>query len=101
MKALIQGGKWNNKERKVEPLKNVQGLGVPFAHKLYDEIIDSSNLLEWINNADSSFTIVALYETLKDQKEGKQFLKDLKEVQSKITSDENNKGSHLLVKLLK
>ncbi|CAI1862649.1 hypothetical protein SEUBUCD650_0B05930 [Saccharomyces eubayanus] len=101
LKALIQGGKWNNKERKVEPLKNVQGLGVPFAYKLYDEIIDSSNLLEWINNADSSFTIVALYETLKDQKEGKQFLKDLKEVQSKITSDENNKGSHLLVKLLK
>ncbi|CAI4057854.1 hypothetical protein SUVZ_02G6000 [Saccharomyces uvarum] len=101
LKALIQGGKWNNKERKVEPLKNVQGLGVPFAHRLYDEIIDSSNLLEWINNADSSFTIVALYETLKDQKEGKQFLKDLKEVQSKITSDENNKGSHLLVKLLK
>ncbi|EJS42189.1 puf6p [Saccharomyces arboricola H-6] len=101
LKALIQGGKWNNKERKVEPLKNVQGLGVPFAHKLYDEIIDSSNLLEWINNADSSFTVVALYETLKGQKEGKQFVKDLKEVQSKITSDENNKGSHLLVKLLK
>ncbi|CAI4059481.1 hypothetical protein SKDZ_04G6860 [Saccharomyces kudriavzevii ZP591] len=101
LKALIQGGKWNNKEKKVEPLKNVQGLGVPFAHKLYDEIIDSSNLLEWINNADSSFTVVALYETLKDQKEGKEFLKDLKEIQSKITSDQNNKGSHLLVKLLK
>ena len=101
MKALIQGGKWNNKERKVEPLKNVQGLGVSFAHKLYDEIINSSNLLEWINNADSSFTIVALYETLKDQKEGKLFLKDLKEVQSNIITDENNKGSHLLLKLLK
>ncbi|CAI4820273.1 AIF_collapsed_G0053600.mRNA.1.CDS.1 [Saccharomyces cerevisiae] len=101
LKALIQGGKWNNKEKKVIPLKNVQGLGVPFAEKLYDEIIDSSNLLEWINNADSSFTIVALYETLKDQKEGKPFLKDLRGVQSKITVDESNKGSQLLAKLLK
>ena len=101
LKALIQGGKWNNKEKKVIPLKNVQGLGVPFAEKLYDEIIDSSNLLEWINNADSSFTIVALYETLKDQKEGKPFLKDLRGVQSKITTDESNKGSQLLAKLLK
>ena len=84
LKALIQGGKWNNKERKLEPLQKVKGLGAVFAQRFYDEIIDSSNLLEWINTSDSSFTIVALYETLEGKEEGDQFLNDLDEVKDKV-----------------
>lgn len=102
LKALIQGGKWNSKERKVEPAKKVKGLGIEFAAKFYDEIIDSSNLLDWINNANSSFTVVALFETLNGTDEGKQFLKDLKSVIPNIdTTEEDNKGAKLLLKLIK
>lgn len=103
LKTLIQGGKWNNKEKKLQPVQKVKGLGIEFAQTFYEDIIDSSNLLEWINTPDSSFTIVALYEALKDHKEGKQFLKDLKSIQSQIETDGEpvNKGAQLLVKLLK
>lgn len=101
LKSMIQGGKWNNKDKQLEPLSKVQGLGSEFAAKLYNEIIDSSNLLEWINNKDSSFTIVALYEKLNGCKEGKQFVKDLKKVVKDIDSDNvENKGAQLLVKLV-
>lgn len=102
LKAMIQGGRWNNKEKKVEPLTHVKGLGAEFASDFYESIIDSTNLLEWINNKDSSFTIVALHETLQGKKEGAQFLKDLKSVKKQIdTEDESNKGAQLLMKLLK
>lgn len=102
LKALIQGGKWNNKEKKIEPLVKVQGLGVEFAARFYDDIIDSSNLLDWINNPNSSFTVVALYEKLKEHEEGKQFLKDLKQILPEIdSSSEDNKGAKLLLKLVK
>ncbi|CCK72584.1 Puf6p KNAG_0K02210 [Huiozyma naganishii CBS 8797] len=101
LKAMIQGGKWNNKEKKLEPLTKVKGLGVAFATKFYDEIIDSANILAWINNSDSSFTIVALFETLRAQKDGEQFVKDLKFVQKQIDAAEDNKGAQLLIKLLK
>lgn len=102
LKALIQGGRWNNKERKVEPLEKVEGLGITFSKRFYEDIIDSSNLLEWINNQDSSFTIVALYESLNGKTEGKQFMKDLTAVKKDIdSSNENNKGAQLLLKLLK
>lgn len=101
LKSMIQGGKWNNKEKKVEPLTKVEGLGSDFAVKLYNEIIDSSNLLEWINNKDSSFTIVALFEKLNGTKEGKQFIKDVNEIADDINLENaDNKGAHLLVKLL-
>ncbi|KAL3228531.1 Pumilio homology domain family member 6 [Nakaseomyces bracarensis] len=102
LKAMIQGGRWNNKEKKIEPLTKVQGLGIDFACDFYESIIDSTNLVEWINNKDSSFTIVALHETLQGKEEGEQFLEDLKNVKKQIdTSDETNKGAQLLVKLLK
>ncbi|SCU81476.1 LAMI_0B06392g1_1 [Lachancea mirantina] len=99
LKSLIQGGKWDSKAREFIPLSKVEGLGQDFAQRFYDDIIDSSNLLEWINNKNSSFTVVALYEVLsKDSKSG--FSKDLKKIASKITDDEQNKGARLLVKLL-
>ena len=101
LKSLISGGKWNNKEKKVEPFEHITELGVPFAAKFYDEIIDSTNLLVWINEPDSSFTIVALYETLKSADEGKQFVKDLKAVKKEITTEATNKGAQLLLKLMK
>lgn len=102
LESLIQGGKWNNKEKKVEPLTKVEGLGVEFASKFYDEIVDSSNLLTWINNKDSSFIIVALYETLHGQDEGKQLIDDLNNVKQDIDVSEetNNKGAQLLSRLL-
>lgn len=102
LKSLIQGGKWNNKEEKVEPLTKVEGLGVEFASKFYGEIVDSSNLLTWINNKDSSFIIVALYETLHGQDEGKQLIDDLNNVKQDIyvSEETNNKGVQLLSKLL-
>lgn len=101
LKALIQGGKWNNKEKRFEPLEKVPCLGVNFAQKFYDEIIDSSNLLEWINNPDSSFTIVALFESLFDKKEGKQFFDDFRKIKNKIQPDDSNKGANLLLRLIK
>ena len=103
LKSLIQGGKWNNKEKKVEPLSKVEGLGVEFASKFYDEIVDSSNLLTWINNKDSSFIIVALYETLQGKNEGKQLVDDLNSIKEDIDASEEtaNKGAQLLSKLLK
>lgn len=100
LKALIQGGKWNNKERKIEPLQKVQGLGSDFAVKFYDDIIDSSNIVEWANNPNSSFTLVAIFEALKGKKVGAQFLKDLKKALPEIdVSNADNKGAKLLVKL--
>lgn len=102
LKSLIQGGKWNNKEKKVEPLQKVQGLGAAFAIKFFNEVIKSSDLIEWCNNPNSSFTIVALYETLKDEKEGKEFVKDLKKVVSQIDeNNDENKGAKLLLKLVR
>ena len=101
LKSLIQNGRYNVKAKKLEPLQKVQGLGVPFAQKFYEDIIDSSNLLDWINKPSSSFTIVALYEALHGTKEGKQFDKDLKKVIKEISADESNKGAHLLLKLIK
>ncbi|GAV47277.1 hypothetical protein ZYGR_0H01180 [Zygosaccharomyces rouxii] len=101
LKALIQGGKWNNKEKRFEPLEKVPCLGVKFAQKFYDEIIDSSNLLDWINNPDSSFTIVALFESLLGKKEGKQFFGDFKKIKNKIQTDDSNKGANLLLRLVK
>ncbi|AAS53713.1 AFR342Cp [Eremothecium gossypii ATCC 10895] len=101
LKAMIQGGKWNSAQKKLEPLSKVQGLGTTFAAKFYQDIIDSSNLLEWIQTPNSSFTIVALYETLVQRPEGKQFVKDLKAISKDIPKDdEGNKGAKLLSKLL-
>ncbi|CDO95391.1 unnamed protein product [Kluyveromyces dobzhanskii CBS 2104] len=101
LKSLIQNGRYNVKARKLEPLQKVQGLGIPFAERFYEDIIDSSNLLDWINKPNSSFTVVALYEALHGTEEGKQFDQDLKKVLKKITIDESNKGSQLLLKLMK
>lgn len=101
LKSLIQNGRYNVKAKKLEPLQKVQGLGVPFAQRFYEDIIDSSNLLDWINKPSSSFTIVALYEALHGTKEGKQFDKDLKKAIKEISADESNKGAHLLLKLIK
>ncbi|KAH3901093.1 probable Pumilio homology domain family member 6 [Saccharomycodes ludwigii] len=101
LKSLIQGGKWNNKEKKLIQLSKVQGLGSTFAIKFYEDIIDSSNLLEWCNNPNGSFTVVAIYECLKNHKHG-HFLKDLKKIKKDInTDDDSNKGAQLLLKLLK
>lgn len=100
LKSLIQGGKWNNKEKKLEPLKKVQGLGAEFAARFYDEVIGPEKLIEWCNNPNSSFTIVALFETLNDKKEGAKFTKELKKKLSKIDdSNDDNKGAKLLLKL--
>ncbi|SCU80603.1 LADA_0B08548g1_1 [Lachancea dasiensis] len=100
LKSLIQGGKWNAKEKTVEPLQSVKGLGPDFAQKFYEDIIDETNLLDWINNADSSFTIVALYEALSNVG-NKKFTKDLKKVSKKIDRDNTaNKGALLLRKLM-
>ncbi|SCW01567.1 LAFE_0E02520g1_1 [Lachancea fermentati] len=100
LKSLIQGGKWNAKERKIEPCKHVKGLGESFAQKFYDEIISLRNLLGWINNENSSFTIVAIYETL-SKANSKDFLKDLKSLSKSIDrGNEKNKGAQLLLKLM-
>ncbi|SCU94144.1 LAME_0F06304g1_1 [Lachancea meyersii CBS 8951] len=100
LKSLIQGGKWNAKEKKLEPLRSVQGLGHDFAQKFYEDIIDETNLLDWINNVDSSFTVVALYESLSKAGD-KKLTKDLKKVAKKIDQESNNnKGARLLVKLM-
>lgn len=101
LKSLIQGGKWNPKEKKMIPLHYVKGLGPEFAVQLYDNIIDITNLEAWCNNPNSSFIVVALFETLQDKPEGADFIKDLKSVKKNLAKeDSENKGRQLLLKLM-
>lgn len=101
LKTMIQGGKWNNKEKKLEPLKHINALGPSLALKLFANIQEEGHLLNWINDKDSSFTIVALYETLRDTPEGKTVTKAINKLIGSIEhKDTENKGSKLLLKLI-
>ena len=101
LKSLISGGKWNNETKSIEPFEHIKGLGDTFAIAFYNDIIDSSNLVTWINDPDSSFTIVSLFESLRERDNGESFIKDLKAIKSEIVSgDSANKGAQLLLKLM-
>lgn len=106
IKSLIQAGKWDNKEKKIKLFKelNDEIIGKKFAIDILNKLKeegndDGNNLIDWINDKDTSFIIVALYDKLKDDK--KVNIKKLIKVSDINDKDADNKGSILLKKLLK
>ncbi|KAH3680848.1 hypothetical protein WICPIJ_008061 [Wickerhamomyces pijperi] len=101
LRSLIQGGKWDNTEKKLVKLE-IPALGESFSTKFYETVIggDSEKLAQWIENSNTSFIIVALYESFGDKKN--KFFKDLKAVKKTVkesAKDTENKGAQLLLKL--
>lgn len=99
LRSLIQGGKWDNNEKKLVKLE-IPSLGENFSTKFYKEVVGSEKLTQWVENSNTSFIIVALYESFNDKKH--KFFKDLKFIKKEIkeaSKDEDNKGAQLLLKL--
>jgi len=97
LKSLIQGGKWDAKTKTLVKL-DVPGIGSSFAERFYDEVI-GENLSKWVENKDTSFIVVSIYESIEDKNSS--FFKDLKKIKKDVKkfSQEDNKGAQLLVKL--
>ncbi|KAH3679619.1 hypothetical protein WICMUC_000851 [Wickerhamomyces mucosus] len=100
LKSLIQGGKWDSKQKKLVKLE-VSGIGSEFAENFYNEIIkDSEGLTQWVENNNTSFIVVSIYESLENKKST--FFKNLKSIKKQVRAaakDDENKGAQLLVKL--
>lgn len=96
LKSLIQCGKWDAKNKKLIKLE-IPGLGESFATQFYTEVI-GDNLLQWIENKDTSFVVVALFENLDIKSDFHKNLKKLRKDIKKAATNEN-KGAALLVKL--
>ncbi|GME76892.1 unnamed protein product [Ambrosiozyma monospora] len=103
LKTLIQGGKWNNKEKKVVKVEGLEEfIGVPFAKQVAEELFDDGEdkdaLKVWISNNQGAFVIVSLLDSLgKDSNFGKKVKKSGKFIKKQ---EESNKGAHLLTKVL-
>ncbi|CAM9023032.1 unnamed protein product [Wickerhamomyces anomalus] len=97
LKSLTQGGKWDAKTKTLIKL-DVPGIGSDFATRFYEEVIGDS-LEKWIENKDTSFIVVSIFESIDDK--NAQFFKDLKKIKKDVkkASQEDNKGAQLLVKL--
>jgi pumilio family protein 6 len=96
LKSLIQCGKWDAKNKKLIKL-DIPGLGEQFANQFYSQVI-AENLIQWTENKDTSFVIVALFENLENNSDFHRDLKKVKKLVKKAAIQEN-KGSQLLVKL--
>ncbi|CCH45585.1 hypothetical protein BN7_5168 [Wickerhamomyces ciferrii] len=97
LKSLIQGGRWDPKTKSVKKVE-VSGLGSSFAENFYNEVI-GNDLESWILNKNLSFIIVAIYESIEDQKSSR-FIKDLKKLKKIVKkADDDNKGAQLLAKI--
>ncbi|KAI0463424.1 hypothetical protein LJB42_003451 [Komagataella kurtzmanii] len=100
LRSLIQGGRWNNKEKCIDKVDNV-GLGETFALNFVDEVFTDDRILQQWVNSEGSFAVVALYEALKpltkEEETAKTFVKSLKACKF----DEEVKGAKLLKSLLK
>ncbi|ODV86125.1 hypothetical protein CANARDRAFT_27392 [[Candida] arabinofermentans NRRL YB-2248] len=106
LKTVIQGGKFNIKEKKIVPVPDA-GLGYDFAIRFASELFDLGDnvdaIRKWIMNNQTSFTVVAIVDSCKshsDEKEAKKFLKALKPSKMKVGDQSENKGYNLLVKIL-
>ncbi|ODQ68306.1 ARM repeat-containing protein [Nadsonia fulvescens var. elongata DSM 6958] len=94
LRALIQEGHWNNKEKKVVTIEEPTG----FKNLLVEQL--SGHLEQWATG-DGSFVVVSLLENL-GADEKKQLAKGLKKYVRSIqtAAEEGNKGSALIVKAL-
>lgn len=105
LKSLIQGGKWNRAEKKVDLVEGL-GLGYEFASKFADELFDGGDneqvLRSWIAQSPSAFVLVGLVDCFKGRKEAnaKKFLKAVKKQSKYIAEQQDNKGASLLLKVL-
>ncbi|KAH3663549.1 hypothetical protein OGAPHI_004950 [Ogataea philodendri] len=102
LKSLIQGGKWNFKEKKVDTVPNI-GVGKDFAASFAETVFENGEdeqvLKNWINDNQGCFVLVALVEALKDSKKNS-FPKKLKKLDKIIKKqDDDNKGAQLLLKV--
>lgn len=97
LKALIQCGKWNNKTKTLTKLE-IPGLGAEFGVKFYEEVI-GENLSKWISNKNTSFVVVALFESVGEKAQLQKNLKKLKKEIKAAAAAEDNKGAQLLMKL--
>ncbi|KAG7694697.1 hypothetical protein KL951_003874 [Ogataea haglerorum] len=102
VKTLIQGGRWNSKEKKVDV---VDGLGIGkefasvFAERVFANGENEDVLKAWINDNQGCFVLVALFECLKDAKKHS-FPRKLKKMDKLIKNQgDSNKGAQLLLKV--
>ncbi|ODV64913.1 Puf family RNA-binding protein [Hyphopichia burtonii NRRL Y-1933] len=105
LKSLIQGDqfKWDfeSKKLKVTNKNNIPGVGVEFASKIANEIMENNKLADWVSGS-GSFVIVAVFEVLQISKspEFKKLEKELKKNKKTLQADTDNKGAQLLLKIL-
>ncbi|GME86604.1 unnamed protein product [[Candida] boidinii] len=105
LRSIIQGGKWNNKEKKIEKLPEELGLGSQFSVKFTNEVFENDETLkQWIESP-ASFVVVALVDSFNENKKdsaSKDFLKKLSKSKKiiKQESENENKGAQLLLKLI-
>ncbi|ODV95299.1 hypothetical protein PACTADRAFT_50043 [Pachysolen tannophilus NRRL Y-2460] len=111
LRTLIQGGRWNAKEKTVVKVKDSCLLGLNFTLKFINEIFEEGEnenaLKAWIKSP-GSFVVIALFESIQNEncKEdtAKNFLKiikNLKNFLAKEAEENGNKGAQLLIKLQK
>ncbi|CAK7909871.1 pumilio homology domain family member 6 [[Candida] anglica] len=107
LKALIQGNefKWDNAEKKLVRVEGedvkIPGVGVEFAARVVDEILENNSLEAWLSGQ-GAFVIVAVYEVLQLSQDAKfkDLSKALKKMKKTLSGDKDNKGAQLLLKLM-
>lgn len=107
LKTLVQGGKWNRDTKSVQTIDGL-GIGFEYAKNITEELFlygsNLDSLKMWIANSGSAFVLVGLVDSFKHHKEDKnvtKFLDTLEDLSTFIQEqDENNKGAHLLNKVL-
>ena len=107
LKTLVQGGKWNRDTKSVESIEGI-GIGFDFAKDITEELFlfgsNTDALKMWISNSGGAFVLVGLVDSFKQHKEDKnatKFLDSLEDLATFIQEQqENNKGAHLLSKVL-
>ena len=104
VKALMHGNqfKFNNETKKlvqVEDAVEIPGVGVEFAEKTVDEILNNDNLSNW-TSGQPAFVLVAAYEVLQlaNSKKFKLLQQQLKKEKKNLSKED--KGSNLLLELI-
>lgn len=104
VKALMHGNqfKFNNEAKKliqVEDAVEIPGVGVVFAEKTVDEILNDDKLSNW-TSGQPAFVLVAAYEVLQlaNSKKTKTLQQQLKREKKNLSKED--KGSNLLLELI-
>lgn len=104
LRTLIQGGHWNAAKKAVDVVPEERNAQISQFKYMLANAIDEEYISDWATS-DASFVIISLLEYLdKDSDEYKNLEKSLKKVGKKIkkaAEKENNKGSKLILEILK